>query len=124
MSRSGAILIPLLGGFLLTVAMVSWRSGWWEQRDAPESSVTPRPKIEPRRSHLRVVDVSLAANPFAAAASKPVAPAPVPAAPEAAPEPVSQPLTPPPVPRVDPGNSPELLEAPARKFARGSRDQD
>lgn len=117
MNRPGAILIPLLSGFLLTCAVVSWRSGWWEQHGAPASpALTPR-RVEARPPHVRTVHLQLAADPWAPAAAARAAAAAAP--PEATPEPVYAPSGPPPVPRVDPGDSPELLEAPARRFARG-----
>ena len=117
MSRSGAILIPLVGGFLLTLAIVTWRSGWWQQRDTRVSVAAPTWTIEPRRSPLRIVHVDLTRFHTASAAAAPPAPASL--APAASPEPDSEISEEPPAPRVDPGNSPELLEAPARKFARG-----
>jgi hypothetical protein len=102
-SRLGTVLIPLLAGFLLTVAVVSWRSGWW-QRDAFQSPAATQPVVEVRPPSVRIVRVHPSAAP---AATAPAAPAP---APEALPEPVSQPAQEPPVPRTDP----------ARKFAHGS----
>lgn len=120
MSRSGAILIPLVGGFLLTLAIVTWRSGGWQQRDARGSVAAPTWTIEPRRSPLRIVHIDLTRFHTASAAAAPTAPtAPASLAPAASPEPDSEISAEPPAPRVDPGNSPELLEAPARKFARG-----
>ncbi len=114
MRQPGAILIPLLTGFLLTVGVVSWRSGWWQQRDAAAAP----PRVEVRPPYLRIVQVKIAA---AAAARNPLAPAAsAPAAPAALPQPSPETSEVPPVPRVDPGNSPELLGAPERKFARGS----
>jgi hypothetical protein len=111
-SRPGAILIPLLGGFLLTVAVVSWRSGWWRQSGALESPAAPTPKIEPRRSQLRVAHVTLSVDPWAPAPS--VRSAPAKAAPAAAPQPAATPLAP-------PESSSGVLEAPVRRFARGSK---
>ena len=123
MKRLGAILIPMLAGFLLTVAVVSWRSGWWQRREAIDSPVAASPRIEVRRPNLRIVSVHLTAGPQAPVGATP--PAPVPAASEAEPESGSESYEPPPVPRIDSGNSPEQLEAPERKFARGSRaDED
>lgn len=120
MSRPGAILIPLLLGFTLTLALVSWRSGAW-QRGAGASVDAP-PRIQVRHSPVRVAHVDPASVPAPAAAvasavTKPATPAPP--VPEAEPEPAWEPPGPPPVPRVDPANSREQLEAPARKFARG-----
>jgi hypothetical protein len=117
-NRVGAILIPLLVGFLATVAIVSWRTGWWWRRDALQSPAVAAPSVEVRRSNLRIVQVHFSAPPPATVNAAPAARPP--ATPEVQPEPDSTPLEPPAVPRVDPGNSPELLEAPARKFARGS----
>lgn len=118
MKRLGAILIPMLAGFLVTVAMVFWRSGWWQEREAHEPSVAAAAlSIEVRRPNLRIVPVHLTATPQTTVAAAPA----VPAAPEALPEPSAETYEPPPVPRVDPGNSPERLEAPARKFAHGSK---
>lgn len=99
MSRLGAILIPLLGGFLLTVAVVSWRSGWWQQSGAFRSPAAATPKVEPRRSPLRVAHVTLSAAPQRAVT----------------------PLTSLQAQRVNPESSPGVLEAPVRKFARGSK---
>lgn len=118
MSRPGAILIPLLGGFLLTVGVVSWRSGWWQRPGALEFSAATPPQIGPRRSPLRVVHVTLSSDPWApVAAVTPHAPS----APKGAPHPAPASLAPPPLPAVNPGSSPQLLEAPARKFARGGK---
>lgn len=100
MSRPGTVLIPLLAGFLLTVAVVSWRSGWW-QRDAGQSSTATQPVVEVRAPSVRIVRVHLSAAP---AATAPAAP------PDALPEPVAQAADEPPAPRTDP----------ARKFAHGS----
>lgn len=116
MSRPGAILIPLLGGFLLTVAVISWRSGWWTPKFAAAAPV----RIETRRSQLRVVQVNLSSDPWAPVATAPVAAAKAVSAAEPAAEPGYAAFASPPVPRVDPANSPEQLEAPARKFARGA----
>lgn len=121
MTRPGGILIPLLLGFLLTVAVESWRSGWWHQRGAGASADAP-PRIQLRHPALRAVHVDLRAIAArsAAVASVRAAPAKRPqAALQALPEPAWEPPGPPPVPRVDPANSREQLEAPARKFARG-----
>lgn len=107
MNRLGAILIPMLAGFLVTIALVSWHSRWW-QRDAVESAAAITPNIEVRRPNLRVVRVHVTASPAAAVAAAPVTA--VAAARAAQPEPVATPPEPPPVPR----------ESPARKFARGS----
>lgn len=117
MNRPGAILIPILAGFLLTVTLVSWRSGWWQGREALDASATASPRIEPRRSNLRIVSVHLAAGQPLTVAAAPAARSPAPPVNE--PDPVSQPLSPPPVPRANAGNSPDL-EIPVRKFARGS----
>lgn len=121
MNRAGAILIPLLAGFLFTLVVVSWRSGWWPRGGIGHSAaVTPiaaAPIVETRPPHLQVEQAHvIAASP--AAVHEPTGPAS--AAPAAQSEPVSASLEPTPVPRVDPGNSRELLEAPARKFARGA----
>lgn len=122
MNRLGAILIPMLAGFVVTVALVSWRSGWWQRREARGVPAAAPVSVEVRRSNLRIVPVHLTAASPATVVAAPTAPvAPVAAVPEVAPEPVSESFEPPPVPRVDSGNSPERLEAPARKFARGSR---
>lgn len=120
MSRPGAILIPLLLGFTLTFALLSWRSGGWRRSAA--ASVDAPPRIQQRHSPLRAVGVDLHAVASRARTAEPVAAAPAtppPAAVQPLPEPVWEPPGPPPVPRVDPGNSREQLEAPARKFARG-----
>lgn len=123
MNRLGTILIPMLAGFLLTGAVLSWRSGWWPRHELQSLAAAPL-RVEARRPNLRIVPVHLtAAQPATVAAS---AAAPVPAAsvppppppPEGEPEPASQPFAPPPVPRANVGNSPDL-EAPVRKFARG-----
>lgn len=103
MSRLGIVLIPLLAGFLLTVAVVSWRSGWW-QRDAFHSPAAVQPVVEVRPPAVRIVRVHLSAAPAETAPSSRVA------APEALPEPVAQPADEPPAPRTDP----------TRKFAHGS----
>lgn len=103
MSRPGTVLIPLLTGFLLTVAVVSWRSGWW-QRDAVQPPAATQPVVEVRPPSVRIVRMHLSATPT------PTTPATPAAAPEALPEPVGQPADPPPIPRTDP----------ARKFAHGS----
>jgi hypothetical protein len=116
-NRPGAILIPILAGFLLTVAVVSWRSGWWRGREALESSAAAPAHIEPRPSNLRIVPVRLTAAQPATVAATPAARSPAP--PVSEPHPVSEPLSPPPVPRANAGNSPDL-EIPVRKFARGS----
>lgn len=116
MNRPGAILIPISAGFLLTVAVVSWRSGWWQGREARESSATPPAHIEPRPSNLRIVPVHLTAAQPATVAAAPAARSP--ALPVNEPDADSQPLSPPPVPRANAGNSPDL-EIPVRKFARG-----
>lgn len=117
MNRPGAILIPILAGFLLTVAVVSWRSGGWRGREALESAANAPPRIEPRQSNLRIVPVHLTAAEPATVAAAPAARSPAPPVNE--PAPVSQPLSSPPVPRANAGNSPDL-EIPVRKFARGS----
>jgi len=123
-NRLGAILFPMLAGFVVTVAVVSWRTGWWPRRGALDSAAVVPASVQVRRSNLRIIPVHLTAASPASIAAAPAAPA-VPAAPAAQPEPVAESYEPPPVPRVDPGNSPERLEAPARKFARGSRaDED
>lgn len=57
MNRAGAILIPLLAGFLLTVMAVFWRSGWWAQRDAALPAEPAAATVEARPPHLRVVPV-------------------------------------------------------------------
>lgn len=119
MSRLGAILIPLLGGFLLTIAAVSWRSDWWQRRVTSAPAAAPTTTAEPRQSHLRVVHVSLSSDPWAPVAGSPAGPNPT--APKAASAQIVAPATPLPVPRAGPGNSPGLLEAPARKFARGGK---
>lgn len=103
MSRLGTVLIPLLAGFLLTVAVVSWRSGWW-QRDAFQSPAAMQPVVEVRPPSVRIVRVHLSAAP---AATTPATPA---AAAEALPEPSAQPPAELAAPRTDP----------ARKFAHGS----
>ena len=122
MNRLGAILFPMLAGFVVTVAVVSWRTGWWPWRGALDSAAVVPASVQVRRSNLRIVPVHLTAASPATAAAAPAAPAAVPpAAPAAQPEPVAESYEPPPVPRVDPGNSPERLEAPERKFAHGSR---
>lgn len=125
MNRLGAILIPMLAGFLLTVAVVSWRAGGWPWRGALESQALAPLRVEARSPNLRIVPVHLTSAPPVTAATHAAAPAPVAAVPAAEPEPVPEAYEPPPVPRVDPGNSPEQLEAPDRKFAHGSRaDED
>jgi hypothetical protein len=114
-SRLGAILIPLLGGFLLTIAAVSWRSDWRQARvtlSPPE--MTPK-RVEPQPSNLRVVHVGLSSDPWLPVASSPGGRN------ATAPEAASAPPTPPAVPRAGPGNSSGFLEAPARKFARGAK---
>jgi hypothetical protein len=116
-NRPGAILIPILAGFLLTVAVVSWRSGWWQGREALESSAAAPVHIAPRPSNLRIVPVHLTAAQPATVAATPVARSSAPPVNE--PRPVSEPLSPPPVPRANAGDSPDL-EIPVRKFARGS----
>ena len=125
MKRPGAILIPLLGGFLLTVATVSWRSGWWPLTATPESAATSW-HVAVRRPNLRVVPVELRAGFPATLPAAPTAPVhalPAPSAP-VTPQAAAD-YVPPPVPRADPGNSPERLDASARKFAHGSRaDED
>ena len=131
MNRLGAVLIPMLAGFLLTVAVVSLRSGGWPWRAALESHAAAPLCVEARRPNLRIVPVHLtdAQPPTVATPAMVPATAAVPTAAqlagkteaaqaEAAPEPYE----PPPVPRVDPGNPPEQLEAPDRKFAHGRRD--
>lgn len=107
MNRLGAILIPMLAGFLVTIALASWHTRWW-QHDAVESPAAITPNIELRRPNLRVVQVHVTASRAAAVVAAP--PAAVPAARAAQAEPVATPPEPPPVPR----------ESPARKFARGS----
>jgi hypothetical protein len=115
-NRPGAILLPIFAGFLLTVAVVSWRSGWWPSRETLESFAAAPPRIELRRSNLRIVPVHLTASQPATVAAAPAAPPP--AAPMNEPAPVSEPGSPPPVPRANAGNSPDR-EIPVRKFARG-----
>lgn len=125
MNRPGAILFPMLAGFVVTVAVVSWRTGSWPWRGAPDPAAVVPTSVQVRRSNLRIIPVHLtAASPVTGAAAPLVTATPT-AAPAAQPEPAAESYEPPPVPRVDPGNSPERLEAPARKFARGSRaDED
>lgn len=120
MSRPGAILIPLLLGFLVTFAVLSWRPGGWPHGSVESTQAMP-PSIQARRSSLRVVQVDLSSVPSrAVAATSTATPTPpVPPAPDIAPDPVWEPPGPPAVPTVDPANSREQLEAPARKFARG-----
>jgi hypothetical protein len=118
-NRLGAILIPLLVGFLATVAIVSWRSGWSWRRDSLQSPVVAAPSVEVRRSRLRVVQVDVSAAPPPKAATAPAAT--VSAKPKAQPS-MSEPPELPAVPRANPGNS--QLEAPVRKFARGSTDRE
>ena len=126
MNRLGAILIPMLAGFLLTVAVVSLRSGGWPWRAALEPRAAAPLRVEVRRPNLRIVPVHLTDAQPPTAATRAIAPAaanvPAAAAPAAETEPAPEPYEPPPVPRVDPGNSPEQLEAPDRKFAHGRRD--
>ena len=122
--KAGAILIPMLGGFLLTVAVVSWHSGWWQPHAAPRAADTEPSRVEVRRSNLRVIPIHLTTGPAPTPAPTPATVAHAIPAP-AEPEPSPAPYAPPPVPRADPGNSPERLDASARKFARGSRaDED
>lgn len=116
MKRLLTILIPMLAGFLVTVAMVSWRSGWWQRREAHGSSAAAL-RVEVRRPNLRIVPVRLTAAPKTSVAAASAVPTPR----EAMPEPSAATYEPPPVPRVDPGNSAERLEAPERKFAHGSK---
>ena len=123
MNRLGTILIPMLAGFLLTGVVVSWRSGWWARHELQSPAAAPL-RVEARRPNLRIVPVHLTAAQTAsvaasAAAPVPAASVPAPPPPGGGPEPASQPLAPPPVPRANVGNSPDL-EAPVRKFARGS----
>lgn len=123
MNRPGAILVPMLAGFLLTVAVVSWRSGWWQRRATVAAPAAASVRIEVRPPDLRVVSVHLTAAQPAAVRPATVAAAPAaspPVPPEGEPEPLSEPLAPPPVPRANAGGSPDL-EAPVRKFARGGR---
>lgn len=126
MNRPGAILIPMLGGFLLTAAVVSWRSGWWQRRTVLESPAATAVRVAARKSALRIVQTHVTAGfpaiPAAAPAS--LAAVPAPPLPAAASEQESAPYEPPPVPRTDPGNSPERLDASARKFAHGSRAEE
>jgi hypothetical protein len=119
LNRLGAILIPLLVGFLATVAIVSWRSGWCWQRDSLKSPMLAVPSVEVRRSRLRVVQVEVSAAPPPGTATAPAVT--VAAKPEVQPL-ISEPPEPLAVPRANPGNS--QLEAPVRKFARGSTDRD
>jgi hypothetical protein len=125
-NRLGAILIPMLAGFLLTVAVVSLRSGGWPWRAALESRAAAPLRVEARHPNLRIVPVHLtdAQPPTVATPARVPATAAVPTAaqPAAETEAAPEPYEPPPVPRVDPGNSPEQLEAPDRKFAHGRRD--
>jgi hypothetical protein len=102
-SRLGTVLIPLLAGFLVTVAVVSWRSGWW-QRGAFQSPAATQPIVEVRPPSVRIVRVHLSAAPAATARAAPAA------TPEALPEPAAQPADEPPTPRPNP----------AHKFAHGS----
>ena len=74
MSRPGAILIRLLLGFLVTFAVLSWRSGGW-RHGAPESTQAT-PIVQVRRSPLRVVHVDLSSiAPRGAAAASVATPA-------------------------------------------------
>ena len=116
MSRPGTILIPLLGGFLLTLAAVSWRAGVWQQSAVLAPPAVQPASVEPRPSHLRVARVSLSVDPWGPVASRPVGRNPTRA--EATPAPIAAPLATSPIPRAAASG---LLEAPARKFARGGK---
>jgi len=100
-NRLGTILIPLLAGFLITVAVVSWRSPWWHRDPLLSDEATPA-RIEARPANLRIVQVHVSAGPRAGFTAAPAAART--SAPRAA--------------------APVLRESPASRIPRGARTNE